>query len=221
MSSRILRFPDLTDAPPVEWRRAEGPGAAPARAYRSDARAAAGGDASPEEIARAVQARLESTRQQARAEGEAAGLARAGQRLDPVIASFQAMMADLAGQRARVRAEAEVDTVKLALAIAHRVLYRELSIDPDAILGLVKAAFGKLSARETHRLRVCPEDAAAMEENRGRLELPARVEIARDPSLARGSAVFETSRGEMDASIDTQLVEIERGLTDIMKRRTA
>jgi flagellar biosynthesis/type III secretory pathway protein FliH len=31
--------------------------------------------------------------------------------------------------------------------------------------------------------------------------------------------VFETSRGDLDASINTQLAEIDRGLTDIVQRR--
>jgi len=31
--------------------------------------------------------------------------------------------------------------------------------------------------------------------------------------------IFETSRGDLDASIDTQLGEIERGLADVVRRR--
>jgi hypothetical protein len=31
--------------------------------------------------------------------------------------------------------------------------------------------------------------------------------------------LFATSRGELDASIETQLLEIERGFTDIIRRR--
>ena len=121
--------------------------------------------------------------------------------------------------RKRFRAEAEDDTMKLAIAIARRVLYRELSTDPDAILGLVKAAFSKLNARETHRLRVSPSDAAAIQEHRARLQIPPAIEIVSDGSLTPGSAIFETSRGDLDASVETQLAEIDRGLTDVLKRR--
>ena len=91
---------------------------------------------------------------------------------------------------------------------------------PEAF-GLVKAAFQKLNARETHTLRVSPQDAATLEQHRARLNFPEGLEIARDPSLPKGSAVFETSRGELDASIDTQLAEIGRGLTDLMQRQTS
>ena len=176
-------------------------------------------EAQPGDAERAVQARVDTARQQGRSEGEAAGLARAAQRLDPAIANLGATAQELSGQRARLRAEAEEDTVKLAVAIARRVLHRELATDPEAILGLVKAAFQKLNARETHRLRVSPADATILHENRARLEFPPRVEIAADASLQPGSAIFETSRGELDASVDTQMAEIERGLADLMKKR--
>jgi flagellar biosynthesis/type III secretory pathway protein FliH len=35
-----------------------------------------------------------------------------------------------------------------------------------------------------------------------------------DVAQSRGGAVFEISRGALDASVDTQLREIERGLAD-------
>jgi flagellar assembly protein FliH len=166
-----------------------------------------------------LQRQIESARRQARAEGEASGLQRANQRLEPILADLGAVLQELSQTRPRLRAELEEDTVKLALVIARRVLHRELATDPEAILGLVKAAFHKLNAREAHRLRLAPQDAAVLEEYRASLNLPGTLEIARDASLPRGGVVFETSRGELDASVDTQLSEIERGLTDIIRRR--
>jgi flagellar assembly protein FliH len=141
------------------------------------------------------------------------------QRLEPIAAQFNSLIKELASQRRRVRAEAEEDTVKLAIAIARRVLHRELATDPEAILGLVSTAFAKLNAREVHRLRVSPLEAAAIQENRARLEFPVGMEIVSDASFQSGCAVFETSRGDLDASINTQLAEIDRGLTDIVQRR--
>lgn len=215
MSSRVLRSAEAASAPAAEWRSAGG-GLARQRGMDAPLQAR---EAQPGDPERAVQARVDAARQQGRSEGEAAGLTRAAQRLDPAIANLAAVTRELSEQRARLRAEAEEDTVKLAVAIARRVLHRELATDPEAILGLVKAAFQKLNARETHRLRVSPADATILHENRARLEFPPRVEIAADASLQPGSAEFETSRGELDASVDTQMAEIERGLADLMKKR--
>jgi flagellar assembly protein FliH len=175
---------------------------------------------SPLPASQDVQRQFESARKQGRAEGEALGAQRASQRLDPVLADLGVLLKELAQLRPRLRVELEEDTVKLALAIARRVLHRELATDPEAILGLVMAAFHKANSRDIHRLRICPQSAAVLEEHRARLNLPEEIKITRDPSLARGSVILETSRGELDASMDTQLGEIERGLTDIMRRRT-
>ncbi|HLW76568.1 MAG TPA: FliH/SctL family protein, partial [Bryobacteraceae bacterium] len=94
-----------------------------------------------------------------------------------------------------------------------------IATDPEAILGLVMAAFSKLNAHETQRLRIAPSAAPAIQENRARLALPASVEIVVDASLENGGAVFETSRGELDASVDTQLAEIDRGFADLARKR--
>ncbi|HLX42732.1 MAG TPA: FliH/SctL family protein [Bryobacteraceae bacterium] len=174
------------------------------------------------DLQRDIDARVKAAFEQGQAAGEAAAAQRAqqqaAQNLEPVIARWNQMMQELAGMRKRFRSEAEGDTVKLAIAIARRVLYRELATDPEAILGLVMAAFQKLNARETHRLRVSPGDAAMLSEFRSRIELPAAVEILGDASLGPGSVVFETARGELDATVSTQLAEIERGLADITRR---
>jgi flagellar assembly protein FliH len=171
------------------------------------------------EIQQEAEGRAKTAYNQGLAAGEAAAQQKAQQKLDPALQSLNAVIAEVAGLRKRVRAEAEEDAVKLAIAIARRVLYRELATDPEAILGLVKAAFGKLNARETQRLRVSPSDVAVIQEHRAKLQIPPGLEIASDGSLTPGSAIFETSRGELDASVDTQLAEIDRGLTDAMKRR--
>lgn len=176
-----------------------------------------------EQLQREMEARIaqvQATAQaQGRADGEAAAARAAMARLEPALNSLRSIVGELTTQRERARAAAEEDIVKLSLAIARRVLNRELATDPAAILGLVKAASAKLNAREMHRLRVSPADAAVIEEHRAKLELPPAVEVVRDTSLVAGSAVFETTRGEMDASVATQLLEIERGLTDVLRRR--
>jgi flagellar biosynthesis/type III secretory pathway protein FliH len=42
----------------------------------------------------------------------------------------------------------------------------------------------------------------------------AAIEIAADASFKPGDVIFETPQGQLDASVSTQLREIERGLAD-------
>jgi flagellar assembly protein FliH len=214
MSSRIIQPEKGVGAEPIVWRAAGVSITQTRTAEQSkvpEARVA--------EMQQEAEARTRAAYNQGLATGETAAQQRAQQKLDPVLHGLNAMIAELASMRKRVRAEAEDDAVKLAIAIARRVLYRELATDPEAILGLVKAAFSKLNARETHRLRVSPAAVAVIQEHRAKLQMPPGLEIAPDGSLTPGSVIFETSRGELDASIETQLSEIDRGLTDALKRR--
>jgi flagellar assembly protein FliH len=125
---------------------------------------------------------------------------------------------EFSGMRQRFRHEAEEDVVALALAIARRILHRELTIAPEALLGIVKAALEKIEAREVHRVRIRPEDALAVKQFLDKMGLPQRVEVVADPGLERGAAILDSGRGALDASVETQLSEIERGLADLVRR---
>jgi flagellar assembly protein FliH len=163
---------------------------------------------------------LRSARAAALREGEAAGRSRAMAELQPVLERLAATIADLAAFRPRLRREAEADMLQLAIAIARRVLRRELSIDPEALHGLVLAALERLEIQELARVRVHPSQAAAIAALLRQGGGGSAVEVAPDPALDRGAAVFETSRGSLDASIETQMQEIERGLADCLRRQS-
>jgi len=121
---------------------------------------------------------------------------------------------ELAKVKSKLRQEAEQELVKLALAVARRILYRELTTDPSSIEGIVHAALQKLQQREVSKVRVCPQAVAAVKAALDRIGSRSGMEIVADPGLATGAMLFETSVGELDASIETQLQEIQRGFAD-------
>jgi len=147
-------------------------------------------------------------------EGEAAGRNRAAAELQPVIERLERSITELSGLRSRLRREAEGDLVRLALAIARRILRRELAVDPDAIHGLVLGALEKLQGQETCRVRVHPAHASMVSACLRQTAAAAPVEVVADASRELGTVIFETERGSLDASIESQLREIERGLSD-------
>ena len=119
----------------------------------------------------------------------------------------------------RVRSEAEDELVRLSLAIAKRILHRELTIDPQSLRGVVYTALQRLQSREITRIRVFPAAVPAVKaalERNGGLD---SIEIIGDGLLQPGGLLFETSLGELDASVETQLQEIERGFVDRLQLR--
>ena len=225
MSSKVVTGEMASAALPIAWHRVP---AAPTQVWLAKslppAQSSGGApvpdrDPDPDSRIAALERRVHEARQEGAREGEAAGLRRASEQLEPVLRRMAKTVEELAACRSRFRREAEQDLVRLAMAVARRILRRELAIDSGVMLGLVKAALDQLDLRETHRLRAHPQDAPALEPRLRELGLPARLEIVPDAGLERGAAVFETSRGEMDASMDTQLAEISRGLADLVERR--
>jgi flagellar assembly protein FliH len=153
-------------------------------------------------------------------EGETAGRNRAAAEVQPVVERLGRSIQEIASLRGRLRREAEADVVQLALAIARRVVRRELVVDPDALRGLVMAALEKLQGQEISRVKVHPSQRAMVASCLQQNPAASQVEVLPDPSLEPGSAVFETTRGNLDASVDSQLHEIERGLVDRLRKQS-
>lgn len=229
MSSRILRKASAAEAAPLVWTSIGG---------SIDDTASNESDAAPESIAppdpggptweeyRALEAKLRSLEQQApareqairqaaRQEADAAAEARWKEALERTARS----LVELAAFRPKLRKDAEEDVVKLSVAMARRILRRELTLDAEAMVGLVKAAMERIELRETHRVRLRPEDAPLIKAFLDRIGGPHRIDVVPDNTIERGGLLFETQRGTMDASVETQLDEIERGFTDLLGRK--
>ena len=166
----------------------------------------------------ALQREVRIARDSAFREGEKAGRAQAALDVEPVLERVSRTLGELASLRARIRRETEKELVALSIAIAKRVLHRELSVDPEAIQGLVKAALEKVAARDLCRVRLNPEHERNTRAYLQRIGTASGVELIADSSLPLGGVIVETRKGDLDASIDTQLCEIERGFADRIGR---
>lgn len=126
--------------------------------------------------------------------------------------------AHLAGERPRLRRDAEADVVRLALSIAKRVLHRELSSDPQAIQGLVHVAIERMNSRDIVRVRMHPSHRESVRQVLESSQSTAQIEVSADPGLSVGDLIFETPQGELDASVESQMKEIELGIADRLGR---
>jgi flagellar assembly protein FliH len=123
----------------------------------------------------------------------------------------------LSRERPSLRRAAEADVVKLALAIARRVIRRELSVDSDAIHGIVRVAIEAINNRDVIRVRVHAGLAPSVQRKLRDANL-SHVEVVTDPGFDAGDIVFETQNGELDCSIEAQLKEIDLGIADRLGR---
>lgn len=217
MSSKVLRPDDPRPVTPMTLRRVlrsgeEGPRGAAESQERFAAQVA--------QLEQQHEQRLREAHAAGMREGEAAGRNRAAGELQPVIERLSRTIDELSQMRAHLRKEAEADMVKLSLAIARRVLRRELAVDPEALHGLVMAALEKLQGQELCRVKVHPSHAAMVKSSLQKTVGGNAIEVIPDASREPGTVIFETQRGNLDASVDSQLREIERGLADCLRKRS-
>ncbi|MDE3195079.1 MAG: hypothetical protein KGN84_01960, partial [Acidobacteriota bacterium] len=210
MLSKVLTGADAARAQPIAFAHAVPAPARPTVERDKDC------DGEIENL-RAQVRRLESEIPAAKRESFEAGRRQGEQAaradLATTLERMNASIAELAGHRAELRARAEKDLVLLALLIAKRVLHRELNIDPNALTALARVVFERLARAESYKIQVHPQFAQAIQGAvTGRVA--ARVEIQPDPGLAPGAFVIHSDEGTIDASMDTQLEEISRGLMD-------
>ncbi len=168
-------------------------------------------------------AKAETTQrvQEAFAAGKREGDAQARQavdaRLESELGNLRSLLHELNLAGPKLRKQTEEELVRLSVAIARRILHREVTVDPSALQGLVKAAFDRLDRREIKEIRTDADSLASVKKIVDGLGAPGSVKVIPDATLRPGSLVIEVPRGQLDASIETQLVEIERGFVDIVR----
>jgi flagellar assembly protein FliH len=128
-------------------------------------------------------------------------------------------MKQFSGAREQYFADVEQAVVKLALAIAARVLHREAAIDPLLLSGVVRVALEKMADRSGVVLRVAATDVANWERRVEAMEPPDRPRVVEGAGLERGECVLETKMGTVELGVAVQLEEIEKGFFDLLNHR--
>jgi len=108
----------------------------------------------------------------------------------------------------------------LAIAIARRILGKELEFHPEGVVDIVKQALSdKARQRREIFLRVNPDDLDQIREAKPQLlEVLSRckeIGLREDPDVERYGVVIETDAGIIDAQLETQLAVLERVLKSV------
>lgn len=123
------------------------------------------------------------------------------------------LLEDFGAERDRYLLAVEHEVVRLALAVASRILRREAQMDPLLLMGAVRAALGQLAGATEVRLHVPATDADLWKESIALLpNPPVRPVVIEEIDLRLGDCRLEASLGQADLGLRTQLDEIERVL---------
>jgi len=168
-----------------------------------------------------AQAATSAAEQAAYERGHAEGRASAEQdvntRIEAELAPMRQQLADtleeVSGLRAQLFRQHEREIIELAVAIARKIVQREVTVDREIVLAIAKVALARLSDHTAATIHVHPFDYQYLINNKGAF-LTAKqgtVDIIEDRSITRGGCLIETDVGQVDARIEEQFREIEMG----------
>lgn len=132
-----------------------------------------------------------------------------------MVQTMTQLLQSARAERAKVIESAEPELLKLATAIAERVVHAHLEVAPETVVEMTRSALQRLTGRESVVVRVNPRDIEILRAQRDRLLEVHDTEglrIIADQRVDRGGAIVETEAGTIDAKISTQLREARRVL---------
>ncbi len=216
MSHRARRLVQPAAIEAFAWRHApEIADSEPAREQSAPATASPADPAAAIDTAE-LHARLASLERDAFAkgfaQGERAGNEAAGQRGEAMLRRLTQTLEELTTLRAQMIHQTERQMVQLALAVARRIVHREVSIDQDLLIAMARVALDRLgeSARVTVRLH--PDEFQTTAAARAADWTGTTVQVVADARVGRGGCRVESDFGLMDAGVDAQIQELARAL---------
>lgn len=113
----------------------------------------------------------------------------------------------------------EEQTVDLALAIARKIVGRELAKDRGFVVKAVEEAIAGAESRSLVSIKVSPGDLETLtkhwQEAYSGKDGTDKVQIIADPKIERGGCVIETKSGTIDARIGTKFSEVAKTLKTV------
>ncbi len=140
---------------------------------------------------------LESTRAALRREVEA-----------EVELSLAAKITEAAVLRLRQLERARDDIIKLAQAMAERIIGESLDLDPERLLSMAQRCINEARGATRVLLFVHPADATRLAQQIEGLGVSVEVRVQPDPGLQAGDLRIETDVGSLDARVGTQLANL-------------
>jgi flagellar assembly protein FliH len=179
---------------------------------------------SAESLRLSAESEAEAVREASQREGQRDGYERAKQevldelsvswyeRVEALQSDIQVLIDAIASERKMLWEQTELEINIFVIEMAKKVVKVEITQNPDVIAEMIRHSLRRVADKDNIRIRVCPEELAAIRADRKDLLLvldgARQLEIVDDRRISRGGCVIETSAGTVDARIETQFEQI-------------
>jgi len=157
--------------------------------------------------------------------GEQAGLESAMQKLESLLTGGHKLLCELGELHRQTCRDVEADLVQLALAVARKIVGRDVSLGPDAVTRIIREALTRVEHAGRITIKLNPADLELLADIKPQLlsGLPeaGRAVFEADEGIARGGCLIETDEGEVDARIERQFQVVEEAFRTELDKEAA
>lgn len=115
----------------------------------------------------------------------------------------------------------EPEILDLSVDIARKIVREEITLKPEIVLKMIKHGITQIKDRQEIRLHVNPSSYELVrghkEEILSSCDGIRNLEVVDDRRVGVGECMIETSNGNLDARVETQLSEVRRVLQEELK----
>jgi len=178
--------------------------------------------AESEAMVAAAQARVAQIEKEAFDKGFAVGKREAVVQEEARLAQIDALLAEIEGDRQRLYGQYEADMLTLVKTMVDRVLFHEVTVNPQVIEVCLKTALTYVVENSNITIRLHGQDLerlrqAAME----RPEILAghkKIELVEDPAIAMGGCALDSGFGEIDATLDSRRAKVFAAIDAVLHK---
>jgi len=156
------------------------------------------------------------------ARGEKAGIESGKEKFESVVNSINKALSELIKIRQDIYLESEQEIVKLALAIARKVVCNEIRVNKDTVVNVVKEAVKKVEGNEKVKVKLsCKDFEFIKNEKPAMIDKITNIENAgfiMDESICDGGCIIETESGDIDSRVEKQFQAIEEAFESILNQ---
>lgn len=157
-------------------------------------------------------------REEAHAEELRRAEARASEEIGKAVERFTSIVDDFMAQREDLLKSSEETVVRLAVAIARRIVGEAVEVNDEIVLEAIRRALKHVVDKENVAVRVNPRDLKIVREHRsdwlGIVEGTRSLEIEEDERIHPGGCLVETEGGNVEAQIGKQIQTLEKALVE-------
>jgi len=142
-------------------------------------------------------------------------------KVQDIVRDFSSLIGEFPKEVEKYSREFDSVVVKLALAIAKRIVAREIEIDEGAVLARSREAIRKIVGVEKVKILVNSSDEEYIRQHRNELmsyvDSVKEIVIEGDNKVERGGCIIESDLGNIDARISTQFEIVEEALLSVTR----